>query len=104
MNRRSFVSQAVLATAFAVVAASSIAAQAATKEIKLRPMNPTAPSSMAAPMKGSGEPSRAGLQHDSDEQLDVWVQRCNDAGGGMTLSDDGNYDCVGSDGNNIDDY
>jgi len=41
---------------------------------------------------------RHGLVHDSDEQLDVWVARCNKAGGGMILRDDGNYDCVGPHG------
>ncbi|MGH1439382.1 MAG: hypothetical protein ACRBBR_04645 [Cellvibrionaceae bacterium] len=41
---------------------------------------------------------RQGLVHDSDKQLDVWVARCNKAGGGMILRDDGNYDCVGPHG------
>ncbi|WP_172295658.1 hypothetical protein [Pseudoruegeria sp. HB172150] len=45
-----------------------------------------------------------GLDHDSDAQLDVWVQRCNDAGGGMSTGSDGNYDCTGADGQPIDDY
>ncbi|WP_420345930.1 hypothetical protein [Pelagibius sp.] len=103
MNRRTLVSRALLTTAFLAFAASTAAADTATKQIKVWPHGPKAPTAFAAP-QGNDEPSRAGLQHDSDKQLDVWVQRCNDAGGGMTLSDDGNYDCVGSDGNNIDDY
>jgi hypothetical protein len=45
-----------------------------------------------------------GVIDDSDEQLDVWVQRCNDAGGGMSTDETGNYTCTGSDGNEIRDY
>lgn len=47
---------------------------------------------------GTQSQGNKGLKHDSDEQLDVWVARCNKAGGGMILRDDGNYDCVGPHG------
>lgn len=55
----------------------------------------------------AGEDNGRGQQaqvDDSDEQLDIWVQRCNDAGGGMSTAGDGNYDCIDPDGNTIDDY
>ncbi len=42
--------------------------------------------------------------HDSDPQLDVWVTNCNDAGGGMSTDETGNYTCTGADGNEIEDY
>ena len=54
--------------------------------------------------KAKGSADTHGLQHDSDEQLDVWVARCNDAGGGMVLASDGNYDCHDANGNDIEDY
>lgn len=45
-----------------------------------------------------------GIVHDSDAQLDIWTQRCNDAGGGMSTDETGNYTCTGADGNEIPDY
>ena len=63
------------------------------------------------PPKGSGKFSAGPAtstthkyEHDSDKQLDIWVSRCNDAGGGMELGDDGNYRCVGTDGKDIDNW
>lgn len=47
---------------------------------------------------------RQGVIDDSDAQLDIWTQRCNDAGGGMSTDETGNYTCTGSDGNEIPDY
>jgi hypothetical protein len=101
MNRRSFVSKAVLATAFVALAASAASAGTPGKTLKLRPVGPKAPTGYAAP---GGENTSAGIIHDSDEQLDVWVARCNKAGGGMSTADDGNYECRDSDGNEIEDY
>ena len=103
MNRRTLVSRAILTTAFLAFAASAAGAQTATKQLKMPPIGPKAPNAIAAPQGGNGG-QRAGLQHDSDEQLDIWVQRCNDAGGGMSTGGDGNYDCTDADGNAIDDY
>ncbi|MAN14042.1 MAG: hypothetical protein CL945_04980 [Dinoroseobacter sp.] len=42
--------------------------------------------------------------HDSDAQLDVWTTLCNDAGGGMSTDETGNYTCTDSNGNEIEDY
>ncbi len=53
---------------------------------------------------GGNRGESSAVIHDSDEQLDVWVQRCNDAGGGMSTGGDGNYTCSDSNGNEIEDY
>lgn len=53
---------------------------------------------------GPSKPRGHEYKHDSDKQLDIWVSRCNKAGGGMELGDDGNYRCVGTDGKDIDNW
>lgn len=52
---------------------------------------------------GNGDGRQAHVD-DSDEQLDVWVARCNEAGGGMVTADDGNYECHDSGGTPIEDW
>jgi hypothetical protein len=101
MNRRSFVSKAILATAFVALAASAASAGTPGKTLKLRPVGPKAPTGYAAP---SGQDTSAAINHDPDAQLDIWVQKCNDAGGGMSTGGDGNYHCKDADGNEIEDY
>ena len=106
MNRRAFASKAILATAliaFAATAATAHAGQVPTKGQKLRPIGPKAPTGYVAPGTGGAKPT-AGINHDSDDQLDIWVQRCNDAGGGMSTGGDGNYTCTDANGNEIEDY
>jgi hypothetical protein len=103
MNRRSFVSHAILATAFVALAASGASAASSPGTIlKPRPSGPSAPGNLAAP--GGGAKPTAGYQHDSDAQLDIWVARCNKAGGGMELGNDGNYRCVDPQGHDINDW
>lgn len=102
MNRRTFVSRAILATAFVALAASTASAGAPTKLLKQRPNGPSAPGGLANP--GGGSKPTAGYKHDSDKQLDIWVSRCKDAGGGMELGDDGNYRCVDPQGNVLNDW
>lgn len=102
MNRRTFVSRALLATVLVALTASSVSAGSPSKLLKPRPGGPAAPTGLAAP-GGGGKPN-AGYEHDSDEQLDVWVARCNDAHGGMELGRDGNYRCVDAQGNDIEDW
>lgn len=102
MNRRSFVSRAFMATAFVALAASTVSAASSPTVLKQRPAGPSMPGKFAAP--GGGNKPQAGYEHDSDEQLDVWVARCNKAGGGMELGNDGNYRCVDPQGNDINDW
>jgi hypothetical protein len=103
MNRRSFVSRVFMATAFVALAASSVSAASSPTVLKQRPAGPTMPGKLAAP-GGGGKPGTAGYQHDSDAQLDIWVARCNKAGGGMELGNDGNYRCVDPQGHDIDEW
>jgi hypothetical protein len=59
------------------------------------------------PARGFATPggrTGTGYKHDSDPQLDIWVKRCNDAGGGMELGRDGNYNCVDPQGNDIENW
>ena len=102
MNRRPFVSRALLATAFMALTASGVSAGTPSKTLKLRPTGPSAPTGFAAP--GGGSKPTSGYQHDSDAQLDIWVARCNKAGGGMELGNDGNYRCVDPQGHDIQDW
>lgn len=108
MNRRLFISQALRATAAAALAASAVASSAAMAEtaqpqkLRLPTRGPKRPGSIAAQPGGGGQ--NTAYEHDSDEQLDVWVKRCNDAGGGMSTGSDGNYDCKDSSGNSIPDW
>ena len=102
MNRRAFVSRALMATALVALTASSVYAASPSKTLKPGPGGPKAPSGFAAP--GGGNKPNAEYEHDSKEQLDVWVARCNDAGGGMELGRDGNYRCVDSQGKDIEDW
>jgi len=101
MNRRAFVSKAILATVLVAFAATAQAGQAPSKGQKLRPLGPKAPTGYVASGSGGSKPT-AGINHDSDAQLDIWVQRCNDAGGGMSTGGDGNYSCTDANGNEID--
>lgn len=102
MNKRAFLSRAVLATALVALGISTAAAQSAPQQLKPGVHKPKAPIGFAT--KPGGPPQRAGYEHDSDAQLDIWVQRCNDAGGGMITGEDGNYDCIDSSGNSIPDW
>ncbi len=102
MNRRTFVSRAVMAAAFVALAASSASAASSATVLKPRPAGPSTPGGFANP--GGGAKPTGGYQHDSDEQLDIWVARCNKAGGGMELGQDGNYRCVDPQGNVLNDW
>ena len=102
MNRRKFTTQAVLTLAFVAFTASAHAAQPHGKTFNPNPTGPKAPSGFATPDGGGG--TSAAIDHDPDPQLDIWVQRCNDAGGGMSTGGDGNYHCTDANGNEIEDY
>ena len=102
MTRRKFATQAVLTLALVAFAASAQAAQPIGKTLKPTPPGPKAPSGFATPDGGRG--TSAAIDHDPDPQLDIWVQRCNDAGGGLRTGGDGNYHCTDSNGNEIEDY
>ena len=102
MNRRAFLSQAVLTTALIALTASTAAAQTGTRTRRLHTRLPRRPRRFAG--QPGAVPRSTGVDHDSDAQLDVWVQRCNDADGGMVTADDGNYECHDSSGNPIHDW
>ncbi|MGK7754906.1 MULTISPECIES: hypothetical protein [unclassified Roseovarius] len=112
MKRRELLSNIALGlSAIAVVASTNVAVAdtlAARKNTDPESMQQfksgTSGDTGIGGLKGNGRPGTHGLDHDTDAQLDVWVARCNDAGGGMVTAPDDNYECHDRNGDPIQDW
>lgn len=109
MKRPLLFPKLAMVVAVAVLTTSTVSAQsvphqhggAGTLKMHKRVVPPHGPKKFSA---GPNQSTADKYEHDSDKQLDIWVKRCNKAGGGMELGDDGNYRCVGTDGKDIDNW
>jgi hypothetical protein len=101
VKTKAFAAALAVVTAFTSLTTSAGPSAASPLDTFRTERGDTRPGGFTTP---GGSRNSAGVVHDSDAQILVWVKRCNDAGGGMVTSPDGNYDCVAPDGTIITDY